>query len=105
MRESIRAFCLLVLGPLTITACVVYFTQPAATQTVRPLFTVGERIAVVVDCIPVQPPCFTEIITIREIRSDGWLRVTADPQGSEWFVNPSRIYSFQREPVGNIAAR
>lgn len=86
-----------------------------------PLFVAGETIGAVTYCLPQftvpsgASPCYGEVLTIKAVRSDGWLFVT-DEQGAEWYVNTASIYSFQRNPrqaplvatrpvVGKVAAR
>jgi len=77
-----------------------------------PLFEKGGVYDVVVDCIPTWiarwisatqaggaplNPCFVEQITVVEVRSDGWLQ-TKDDNGTEWIINPARIYAVAKKP-------
>ena len=89
-------------------------------QSTPPLFQAGQQYLVVSGCAPeylmtviarglnVSPeslnPCFSEVVTVQQIRSDGWLLVT-DPAGNGWTMNPASLYAFKRYQPGQAAVR
>ena len=79
------------------------YTNPNVVIRESPLFTAGETIGAVTDCVPqgIVPPtmfaCYAEILKVVVVRSDGWLEVQ-DERGNVWIINAARIYGFQRSP-------
>jgi len=81
------------------------------------LFEKGVTYAVVWDCAPEwmaqymsqmaaggRPlnPCYSEELTVQQVREDGWLLVQ-DANGGAWTVNPARMIGFQRPADGRRA--
>ena len=84
-----------------------------------PLFSPGQTYVVVWDCAPEylaqllsqqafsgQPlnPCYSELLTVQAVRSDGWVLVT-DDQGNGWTINSGRMIGFKVAQVPVRAAR
>lgn len=91
---------------------------PGHTQE-RALFQPGQTYTVVWDCAPAFfaamaaqaaggaafDPCFTERLTVQEVRKDGWLQVTEADTGDGWLVNPARMIGFKSAAVPIVAGR
>ena len=65
------------------------------------LFVVGQQYGVLYSCLA-QIGCYGEVVTVREVRPDGWLVVTTE-DGKRWTVNIDAILSFM--PINAKAAR
>ena len=66
----------------------------AATASAQPskLFVVGQQYSVLYSCIS-SVGCYGEVVTVREVRADGWLVVTTE-DNRRWTVNSALILSF-----------
>lgn len=81
---------------VVIAALLVVVAFPAAAP--PPLFEPGQAYAFVWSCMPAKvaialggdTACYVELLTIVEVRKDGWLRVNDPHDHREWIVNPAR---------------
>ena len=93
--------------------------KPAGVQS-PPLFQAGQQYIVLAGCAPqylavavakglnTDPerlnPCWGEVVTVQQVRSDGWLLVT-DTDGTGWTLNPAALYAIRLFKQGLSAAR
>lgn len=94
--------------------------RPAVGVQSPPLFQAGQQYIVLAGCAPqyfavavakglnTDPgrlnPCWGEVVTVQQVRSDGWLLVT-DVDGNGWTLNPHGMYAFRLFTQGLSAAR
>ena len=96
-------------------------THTAAPVALPALFERGRTYLFAVDCWPAWAtqaaaqsfqaqgglnPCFAELGTITVVRPDGWVEIEGtDESGRRWWINSSRLYAMQPQPVRERAAR
>lgn len=106
-----RTITLLVAGAVLIYALSNQAASGQAPASSPPLFQAGQQYIVTWDCSVVVSPqgqvgkaCYSEVVTVQAIRSDGWVLVT-DADGIGWSINPARLIGFTLAERGQRASR
>ena len=73
----------------------VWYGAPVTSPVTRsPLFVVGQTYAVLWSCLN-QIGCYGEVMVVREVRPDGWIRAQNAQEGAEWWLNSAAMLSVQ----------